>query len=362
MTPAAYAVVDSDALRHNLAVVRRTAPGSKVMAVIKANGYGHGLLRVAQALGDADAFAVARVQEGIALREAGFEQRIAVLQGFIDAEELAAHVRYGLEPVIHAFNQIYLLERQPLAQPLLPWLKLDSGMNRLGVSKDEFPICLRHLQRCPWIRPPVGLMSHLSRADIPEDAVTREQIQLFRQAIAHLQGEASFANSAGILAWPDTHADWVRPGIMLYGVSPFAGRSGEQEGLKPVMTLRSRLIAAKWINKGEAVGYGGDWIAPRETRLGTAAIGYGDGYPRHLTNGTPVLIRGKRASLIGRVSMDMISLDLTDCPDAQVGDAITLWGDGLPVEEIAGYANTIPYTLLCNLTQRVRILEARESF
>lgn len=365
MTPAAlstgsgqaYAVVDARALRHNLAVVRNLAPDAKVMAVIKANGYGHGLLCAASALHEVEAFAVAQVQEGIALREAGFSQRIVVLQGFIDQEELLAHVIHHLEPVIHALAQVYLLEREPLPEPLSLWLKLDSGMNRLGVSLQEFPICLRHLRRCLMVKQPVGLMTHLCNADLTEDDATLRQISLFRHAMAYATGETSIANSAGILAWPDSHADWVRPGIMLYGVSPFAGRCGVQEGLKPVMTLHSRLIAVKWLRKGDKVGYGGDWTSPRDTRLGIAAIGYGDGYPRHAPSGTPVLLRDRRVALAGRASMDMISLDLFDCPDAQVGDTVTLWGEGLPVEEIARHADTIPYTLLCNVTQRVRLME-----
>lgn len=357
MMPAAYAVVDADALRHNLARVRELAPASKVMAVVKANGYGHGLLRVAGALREAEAFAVARVQEGMALREAGFGQRIAVLQGFVDQEELAAHVAHALEPVIHSLDQIYLLERERLPQPLVPWLKLDSGMHRLGVSREEFPVCLRHLRRCPWVEQPIGLMTHLSNADLTGDESTPEQIGLFRASVAYAAGYTSIANSAAILAWPASRADWVRPGVMLYGVSPFAGRCGAQEGLKPVMTLRSRLISVKWLKKGDRVGYAGDWVCPQDTRLGIAAIGYGDGYPRHAPSGTPVLVRGRRVSLAGRVSMDMITLDLNDCPDARVGDSVTLWGDGLPVEEIAAHADTIPYTLLCNVTQRVRILE-----
>lgn len=355
MMPAAYAVVDNEALRHNLARVRELAPGAKVMAVVKANGYGHGLLRVADALSSADAFAVARLQEGIALRQAGFAQRIVVLQGFIDQEALRVHAEQQLEPVIHSLSQIHLLERAPLPQPLALWVKLDSGMNRLGLTAEEFAVGVRQVRRCLWIRQPVGVMTHLSNADLLEDQSTPAQIAHFRQAVAYYEGEASIANSAGILAWPDSQADWVRPGIMLYGISPFAGRSGADEGLKPAMALYSSLISVKWIRKGDKVGYGGDWVSPYDTRIGIAAVGYGDGYPRHAPSGTPVLVRGRRAALAGRVSMDMLAMDLLDCPDAQVGDTVTLWGPGLPAEEIAGYANTIPYTLPCNLTARVQV-------
>lgn len=241
-----------------------------------------------------------------------------MLQGYVDGEELAAHVAYELEPVIHSPEQIYLLEREPLPTPILPWLKLDSGMHRLGVSQEEFPICLRHLRRCPWVQQPIGLMTHLSNADLTADESTPEQVGLFRACVAHAAEYTSIANSAAIMAWPVTRADWVRPGIMLYGVSPFEGRCGEEEGLKPVMTLRSRLISVKWLRKGDRVGYAGDWVCEQDTRLGIAAIGYGDGYPRHAPSGTPVLVRGQRVGLAGRVSMDMITLDLSNCPDARV--------------------------------------------
>lgn len=356
MMASAYAVVDTEALRHNLARVRELAPASKIMAVVKANGYGHGLQRVASALRESEGFAVARVQEGIALRQAGFSQRITVLQGFLCQEELLAHLDHDLEPVIHSMSQVYMLEKLPLPRPIPPWLKVDSGMHRLGVSIEEFPICLRHLKRCPWVRQPVGIMTHLANADLTDDERTPVQLSAFREAIAFAEGDISIANSAAIVAWPSSRTDWVRPGIMLYGVSPFAGRCGEQEGLKPAMTLQSRLIAVKWLKKGQSVGYGGDWVCPADTRLGVAAIGYGDGYPRHAPSGTPVLVRGRRVGLAGRVSMDMITLDLTTCPDAQVGDSVTLWGDGLPVEEIAACAATIPYDLLSGITQRVRIV------
>jgi alanine racemase len=352
--PAAHALLDMGALAHNLALIRGRVPQSKIMAVIKANAYGHGALAVARALTDADAFAVARVDEGVALREAGIRQRIAVLQGFISAEELSRHSRHDLEPVVHSAQQVEMLEAAALDRPVSVWLKLDSGMHRLGLDAAEFNACHSRLGLCPSVRQPPFLITHLANADELADPATARQLDLFGERAAGLPGERSIANSAGLLAWENALAEWVRPGIALYGVSPFPDRTAAEDGLKPVMTLRTRLIAIKPLKAGDAVGYGGDWVCDRPTRLGVAAIGYGDGYPRHARSGTPALVRGQRVSLVGRVSMDMITLDLTECLEAKIGDAVTLWGEGLPVEEIARHADTIPYVLLCNVTPRVK--------
>lgn len=356
MMPAAYAELDLSAVAYNLSKVRERAPGAKIMAVVKANAYGHGLVRIAKQLTSVDAFAVARVEEGVRLREAGIAQRIAVLEGFVCAEELALEACYGLEPLIHSAWQIDLLEHTELGSNIGVWAKVDTGMNRLGLGVDEFERCYERLQGCPAVRQPVPLITHLANADELTDTVTPKQLELFRR-IAGGANERSVANSAGLLGWPSSHSEWVRPGIALYGVSPFPDRTGLDEGLRPVMTLKTRLIAIKSLRRGDAVGYGGDWICPHPTRMGIAAIGYGDGYPRQARSGTPVLVGGQKALLIGRVSMDMINLDLTQSPAAGVGDAVTLWGEGLPVEEIARCASTIPYVLLCNVTQRVRMVE-----
>ena len=338
MIPVAHAVLDMGAIRHNLARVKQSAPSAKVMAVIKANAYGHGLVRFAKALEQADAFAVARVDEGVLLREAGITKRIAVLQGFVCTEELELHARYGLEPVIHSVLQVDLLEQSTLTGPISIWLKMDSGMHRLGLNEDELPRCFERLQQIPSVLKPIPTMTHLANADVLSDPVTGKQLDLFWDTVAGLRGDRSIANSAGLLAWDRAVADWVRPGIVLYGVSPFPHRTAEQDDLRPVMTLRSKLIAIKELKAGDA-------------------IGYGDGYPRHARSGTPVLVRGRRVPLVGRVSMDMITVELNDCPEAVVGDEVTLWGDGLPVEEVARHADTIPYELLCGITSRVRIVE-----
>lgn len=357
MLPAAHAVLDMQAIAHNLNQVRRRAQGAKVMAVIKANAYGHGLVRFAKALPEVDAFAVARVDEGVRLREAGIQQRIAVLQGFICDEELQLHAQHDLEPVVHSVLQVDLLEKTPLKKPISVWLKLDSGMHRLGLNENEFKPSFERLQNLSSVKKPIALMTHLANADVLNDEITQKQIDFFQSHSNALGLERSIANSAGLFAWKNALSEWVRPGLALYGASPFPDRNAEDEGLKPVMSLRTRLIAIKHLKAGDAIGYGGDWICPHDTRLGIAAIGYGDGYPRQVGSGTPVLVQNKRVPLIGRVSMDMITLDLNQSPEAKVGDSVTLWGKGLPVEEIARHANTIPYVLLCNVTQRVKFIE-----
>lgn len=355
----AYATVDLAAVTHNLARIRSLVPKAKVMAVIKANAYGHGLIRIARSLAEADAFAVARLDEGLALREAGIRQRIAVLQGFVTREELELHALHHLEPVVHSPRQIDLLEQARLPEPTGIWAKLDTGMHRLGLLPEEFAPCLRRLQSCASVRQPIPVMTHLANADVLQDTLTNRQLALFREVLQEVRAECSIANSAGLLAWENAHVEWVRPGIALYGISPFPYRTGSEDGLKPVMTFRTRLIAIKDLPAGAAVGYGGDWVCPHATRLGIAAVGYGDGYPRHAQPGTPILLRGQRVPLIGRVSMDMVTLDLTDCRQAEVGDEVVLWGEGLPVEEIARHTATIPYDLVCGITQRVQMVERR---
>lgn len=357
MKPAAYAVINLDAVQHNLAVVREHVPKAKIMAVVKANAYGHGLLRIASVLNNVDAFAVARVDEGVRLRAAGIEQPIAVLEGFTCAEELEDLVQYRLDAVIHSPQQVVIFEQSSAQDPISIWLKVDTGMNRLGFSTDEFVEIYQRLMACSIVKKPIHLMTHLAKADEKNDAMTATQIGRFTEIMAGFSNPRSIANSAGILGWPTAAAEWVRPGIMLYGISPFPESTGVQLGLRPVMGLHSRLIAVKPIRKGETVGYGGSWQCQQSTTMGVAAIGYGDGYPRQAKPGTPVLVNGRRAPLIGRVSMDMITVDLAGQPDAQPGDPVTLWGQGLAVEEVALYADTIPYTLVCGITQRVHIVE-----
>ncbi len=324
-------------------------------AAVKADGYGHGLVRVARALDDADAFAVAALEEAQALRRAGVQQRILLLEGVFEAAELPRCARHHLNIAIHHPEQVRMLELSRLDRPLRVWLKIDTGMHRLGLEPDAAPAMFRRLMDCPAVAPAIGLMSHLARADERNCEATGEQVRVFEQAVADLPGPRSLANSAGILGWPDTHFDWVRPGIMLYGASPFVDSLAEDEDLRPVMTLQTRLISIKRLRQGDPVGYGGTWSCPEDMDVGVAAVGYGDGYPRHAPSGTPLLVNGREAALIGRVSMDMITVDLRQHPEARIGDPVVLWGEGLPVERIARAADTISYTLMCGITPRVKV-------
>jgi alanine racemase len=327
------------------------------MAVIKANAYGHGLVAVARALEDsADVFAVARVDEGLALRAAGINTATVLLEGVFDREQLDAAAGANFEFVVHTWEQIELLRGAAADAHFRVWLKLDTGMNRLGFKGTDFIAAHTALGTLRSVQSPVNLFTHLASADDPELPATGEQLARFESATRDLRGERSIANSAGMLSFPQAQADWVRPGLLLYGVSPIGGSIGADYGLQPVMTLQSHVIAVKELAAGEHVGYGGNWTSTRPTRLAVAAVGYGDGYPRSLGAGTPVLVNGERAGLAGRVSMDMIGIDVTDLKRApRPGDPVILWGEGLPVEEIAVWADTIPYELICGISQRVAV-------
>lgn len=348
--------LDLTALRHNLQCLREAAPASRVMAAIKANGYGHGLVRVARALGDVDAVGVACLEEAVALREAGISTPITLLEGFFHADELPLIGQQRLDLVIHHRQQIMQLEDVALSAPLRVWLKVDSGMHRLGIPATEAVAQWQRLSAIANVEV-IGLMTHLANADDLNDVTTEQQLALFNEYCGALPGQRTIANSAGLLGWPQCHADWNRPGISLYGVSPFIGGRAEQHGLRPVMTLRSELIAVNRLRQGDAIGYGGSWRCPEDMAVGVIAVGYGDGYPRHAVSGTPVLLNGRRVPLVGRVSMDMITVDLRSQPEARIGDEAVLWGEGLPVEEVAESATTIPYELLCGVTARVRVIE-----
>lgn len=350
--------IDLSALRHNLQRVREAAPASRIFAVIKANAYGHGMLRVARALADADALAVARVEEAVALREAGVSKDLLVLEGCIDRDELELALVHRLQVAVQGRGQLEMISRHPDAGSLACWLKVDSGMHRLGFQIGDVPAALERLQTSGVMSDRVRLITHLANGDDLDDPKTASQLSLFRPLVERYQAESSIGNSAGILGWPDTRSDWIRPGIMLYGSSPFLNGRPEQHDLRPVMTFESRLIARNLYARGTPIGYGGTWICPEEMPVGVVAVGYGDGYPRHAPSGTPLLLNGRRVPLIGRVSMDMVSVDLRSQPDARVGDPVTLWGEGLPAEEIAELSGTITYELFCGVTGRVRFYEA----
>jgi alanine racemase len=345
------------ALRHNLQRVREAAPYARVLAMVKADAYGHGARLVAETLAGADAFGVAFLDEALALRAAGIRQPITVLEGVFSDNEMFEAVRQGLTLVVHQPEQIALLERCRLTGPVDIWLKLDTGMHRLGFAPETAVAAFRRL-RAARLTGTLGLMTHLACADQLDSPLTDRQLTRFR-AVQQLLGKGSdgipdsLANSAGILAWPAAHGAWVRPGIMLYGSSPFADQTAESLGLRPVMTLTAKLIAVRDVRKGETVGYGATWTAPADSRIGVVGIGYGDGYPRHAPSGTPVLVEGRRVPLVGRVSMDMITVDLGRQP-AQPGDTCVLWGEGLPADDVAAHAGTLSYELFCKVTPRVR--------
>jgi alanine racemase len=352
MSRPARALVDAEALRHNLLQVRKHAPRAKVMAVVKANAYGHGLSWVSRMLGEADAFGVSSIDEGIQLRKAGVAKPVCLLEGFFTADELPQLAEFHLNPTVHHENQITILAQTLSGPKLSVWIKVDTGMHRLGFAPPALPDVLQRLRQCAVVGE-IRVMSHFATADVTTDDTTKTQIDCFLSQAKGLGLEMSLANSAGILAWPESHLDWVRPGIMLYGSSPVAGKSAVQLKLKPVMTLQTALIAVQRRHKGEASGYGGDWHCPEDMPVGVAAVGYGDGYPRHAPPGTPVLVNGKRVPLIGRVSMDMITLDLRTQAQASVGDPVVLWGEGLSVDEVAQSAGTISYELLCHVADRI---------
>ena len=367
MTRAARAVINLSALQHNLQRAKAAAPRSQQFSIIKANGYGHGLVPVAQALKESDGFGVASVEEALELKAAEITQPILLLEGFFHTDELEQIQQYDFQIVIHHEQQLLALEalsaksllseKASHQKPITVWLKVDTGMHRLGFDPDVVPEIVQRLLACTVVNKSLRLMTHLANADDMRNASTQQQIELFKTILAdestNENFERSIANSAGILGWMGSYSDLARPGILLYGVSPFLKETGAVRGLLPVMTLRSELISIKQCQKGDAVGYGGEWVCPQDMSIGVVGIGYGDGYPRHAAEGTPVLVDGKRVPLVGRVSMDMICVDLREYPEAQVGSEVVLWGDGLPAEEVAESASTIAYDLFCGVTSRV---------
>ena len=350
---AATAIIDCRALRHNLQRVRHFAPQSRVVAVLKANAYGHGLLDAAHALQDADCYGVARLSEALELRAGGVVKPIVLLEGFFSAEDLLQVVAQGLDTAVHSLEQLVALEEASLSKPLNVWMKLDTGMHRLGVHPTDAEAFYQRLCACSNVQQPVNIMSHFARADEPESDATPNQLSVFQQFVQSKPGLKSIAASGGVLLWPDSHRDLVRPGIILYGVSPLDYADAAHFGLKPAMTLTSSLIAVRDHAAGEPVGYGGIWRSERATRLGVIAMGYGDGYPRSAPSGTPVRVNGRIVPIVGRVSMDMISVDLgPDACDA-VGDEVIFWGEGLPVEQVSAATGISQYELITQLSSRV---------
>lgn len=342
------------AMAHNLRVARRHAGKARVFAVVKANAYGHGLSRARRAFAAADGFAVLTLEEAANLRLMGVEQPILMLEGLFGADELATCGELDLWPVLHQPEQLDWLARHPPARPLHVFVKFDTGMHRLGFALAEHAAVLARIRALPGVAQ-LTLMTHFAQAD--EAAGVDWQLQPFLRDLAAYGLPWSSANSPALLRYPQARGDWVRPGLMLYGASPFAGTSAADLGLRPAMSLQSELIAVQTLKPGEGVGYGQLFRAERAMRVGVVACGYADGYPRHAPTGTPVWVLGRRSRTLGRVSMDMLCVDLTDNPDARVGSPVELWGERVPVDAVAAAAGTISYELLCALAPRVPVIE-----
>lgn len=356
MSQRTKAFINLSALKYNLKKIREKTGDRHILAMIKANAYGHGIVPIANTLLDADAYGVATIEEAAEIIQANIHHPIVVMSGFVNQDELAFIDQHRLTSIIHHENQIDLLEKSKLKNPLKIWLKIDTGMHRLGITPESLPTFLSRLNQLKYIQKPINLMTHLADADNPHQEFTLNQLKLFQQLTHQLPGLKSVGNSAAIISYSNNLEDYARPGIMLYGVSPFADRTGKEFQLKPVMTLTSQVIAIKKVCRGEKIGYGCTWECPKDMDIAVIAVGYGDGYPRHAKNGTPVLINNKICPMAGRVSMDMITVDIGQTNNVKIGDEAILWGKGLPIEKVAASCDTIGYELLCQVTRRVKFI------
>lgn len=354
------ATIDIAALRHNLAIARKCAPAAKILAVVKANAYGHGLARALRGFAEADGLGLIEPESAIELRQLGWKKRIVLLEGFFDEADLQTVIDFDLDTVVHSSVQLEMLEKLQLVRPdarIDVQLKMNSGMNRLGFMPADCVAVWKRLRAMPVVRD-IGFVTHFANAEEGEHAVLppSEQERRFMAAIRDLPGERSLSNSAADLLHPKFAANWIRPGVMLYGATP-AQRSAASFDLKPAMTLHTEVIGVQDIAAGEAVGYGSRFVADHSMTIGIVACGYADGYPRHAPDGTPILVDGMRTRIVGRVSMDMITVDLTPVKNACIGSKVTLWGDGLPIDEVANAAGTVGYELMCAIMPRVRVVE-----
>jgi alanine racemase len=345
-----FAQINLSALRANLALVHSLAPDAQILAVVKADAYGHGLMRILPGLAQADGLALIEIDRAVALRELHYTRRIVLLEGFFEAVELSEIAERRLATVVHDMEQVRMLEATTLARPVEVFVKVNVGMNRLGFRPQDVAAVCARLSAAPTVAA-LRLMMHFARAD--EDDGLADSLATFETACSGLPYPRTLANSAGIVRYAEVGGELVRPGIMLYGATPFADRNADELGVRPVMTLRSQIIAVQDLQENESVGYGGAYTAARAHRVGVVACGYADGYPRYAPNGTPVLVCGRRVKTAGRVSMDMLTVDLTDVPEARVGSPVVLWGEGLPVDEVANAALTVGYELLCAVAPRV---------
>ena len=352
MTRPTYAIIDTAAFVANYRTAKAMAPGRRALAVVKANAYGHGAVPMARALApEADGFAVACSEEAMELRESGIDTPILLLEGVFDPEELVLADEQRLDLVVHNAQQIDWLSSTRLSRPIDVWLKIDTGMHRLGFAVDELNARYRQLRADPNVGD-IVVMTHFARADEPDRPETLQQLARLHAASGQTDCPLCLANSAASMAWPETHGDWIRPGIMLYGASPIDDPD-LQDRLRPVMTFEAGLIAIRDLAAGESIGYGGRFTCERPTRVGVVAAGYADGYPRHAPDGTPVAAGGHLTRLIGRVSMDMLTIDLTEAPNARLGDRVELWGNRVLANSVASHCQTIAYELFTRITQRV---------
>ncbi|MCX8656613.1 alanine racemase [Gilliamella sp. B2894] len=350
--------VNRQAIVHNVEYIRKIAPNSQLVAIIKANAYSHGIIGVAELLQNkVDSFGVSRICEAMLLRQKGINTPIICLEGFFPHDDIVDLVDFNIQSAVHSKWQIDALQSSSLENEITAWFKLDTGMHRLGFNLDEAKREFYRLASCSVVRKPINIISHFSSADELNSEQTLKQIALFDQFITSIEnksliGKCSIAASGGTLAWPQSQREIIRPGIALYGISPFNEPIGE---LKPAMTLKSELIAVRSHKKGESVGYGQIWCSEQDTKLGVVAMGYGDGYPRNIPENTPVLVNGRRVPIVGHVSMDMIVVDLGIDSQDKPGDEVIFWGQMLPVEEIAKYTSISPYELITRLTARAKI-------
>lgn len=356
MSRAVLAILSTENLLHNLAVIKQHAPQANVIAMVKANAYGHGLRSVSLRLEKHVAsVGVASVDEALELRKAGVKIPITLMEGVFEPNELLIASCQQFHVVFHSMHQITWLEScSSLPLPLVAWLKIDTGMGRLGLQGDEVAQGYKRLIAKKESIASVGLMSHLACADEKEHPLNQEQLKTFKDCTEHLPGPKSICNSAALFSFPEHQYDTIRPGLALYGINPCATGTAADLGLKPVMTLQTRLIAIRWCKKNTTLGYGARFVCPEDMPVGVIAVGYGDGYPRSAQDGTPILVNGVRCQLIGRVSMDMITIDLRPYPHAQVNDEVVLWGTGLPLEEVARYTSNSPYDILTSVQLRVK--------
>jgi alanine racemase len=347
--------IDTNALLHNLNRAKDLAPSSKVVAMVKANAYGNGLeLCVKTLSGKVHLFGVACIEEALAIRACGCDDEVLLLEGFFYSDELALIQQHNFTITVNNQQQLRALLASKLTKKLKVWLKIDTGMHRLGFEPSQVQAIYEQLKNCPWVDDEIVMMTHFSSADEMESSKTLGQISSFEQITVGLKAPLSLANSAAVIAWPNTHRDYIRPGIMLYGASPIANQSAESLGLYAVMHFHSEVIALCHLKPGEAVGYGELWRAKRPSKIATIAVGYGDGYPRVLKENTPVYINGCYAPVVGMVSMDMLSIDVTEVPDVDIGSKVELWGSNVSIDVIAKHANTIAYELMCKVTSRAR--------